>query len=121
MTTADLQTEPTSEAEALRDVYKRAQYLSDRMWKRWIVEYLPTINKRVKWFEGQRPLLVGDLVFLVDGNNRKNWRRGRVVAVLPGSDGGIRQAIVQTADKKEHLRGTVNIAVMEINDGKSGL
>ncbi|XP_058822939.1 uncharacterized protein LOC131684259 [Topomyia yanbarensis] len=120
VTSADLQVEPVSAAEALRNVYKRAQYLSDRMWERWITEYLPTINKRSKWFDDKRQLSVGDLVFLVDGKIRKNWRRGKIVEVFPGTDGTIRQVSVRTADEKLHRRGAVNIAVMEIVEGKSG-
>ncbi|XP_058824875.1 uncharacterized protein LOC131685286 [Topomyia yanbarensis] len=120
VTSADLQVEPVSAAEALRNVYKRAQYLSDRMWERWITEYLPTINKRSKWFDDKRQLNVGDLVFLVDGKIRKNWRRGKIVEVFPGTDGTIRQVSVRTADGKLHRRGAVNIAVMEIVEGKSG-
>ena len=71
VTGLDIQVNPTGSAEALRDIYKRSQYLCDRMWERWIIEYLPTINRRSKWFDDQRPLQIGDLVFLVEGKTRK--------------------------------------------------
>lgn len=38
----------TKPAEALRNMYKRSQFLADRMWERWSKEYLPTINQRTK-------------------------------------------------------------------------
>ncbi|XP_058826810.1 uncharacterized protein LOC131686833 [Topomyia yanbarensis] len=71
-------------AEALRDVYKRSQYLADRMWGRWSKEYLPTINRRTKWYDERKPLEAGDLVFVVDGKDRKNWSRGIVEEVVQG-------------------------------------
>ncbi|XP_058456954.1 uncharacterized protein LOC131434306 [Malaya genurostris] len=119
ITSADLQVDSVSAAEALRDTYKRAQFLSDRIWERWIIEYLPTINKRSKWLDEKQQLSVGDLVFLVNGNNRKCWKRGKIVEVYPGLDGIIRQASVRTADRKVYRREVVKIAVLEI-DGKSG-
>lgn len=105
-------------AEALRDVYKRSQYLADRMWQRWSREYLPSINRRTKWFEERRPLQVGDLVFLVDGAQRKNWVRGIVEEVVEAADGKIRQAKVRT-NKGVFRRAVANLAVLEI-PGKSG-
>ena len=76
VTDADLQVDGTVNfAAALRDVYKRSQYLANKMWERWSKEYLPSLNRRPKWFEDGKPLEAGDLV---NGNNRKNWVRGRV-------------------------------------------
>ncbi|XP_058828874.1 uncharacterized protein LOC131688562 [Topomyia yanbarensis] len=107
-------------ADALRNNYKRSQYLANRLWERWSKEYLPTLNHRPKWIEDRKPLQVGDLVFVVDGKNRKNWVRGRIQEVVRGADGRIRQADVRTADGKVHRRAVVNLAVLEIQDGKSG-
>lgn len=106
--------EPTDSAEALRSMYKRSQLLANNMWERWSKEYLPTINQRSKWFDDQQPLKEGDLVFVVDGKNRKSWRRGVVEAVVKGSDGRVRQADVRTADGKVQRRGVVNLAALEI-------
>lgn len=108
-----------SPAQALRDLYKRSQYLADRMWERWSKEYLPTINRRTKWFNDSRPLKIGDLVFVVDGKDRKQWTRGIVEEVVPGADGRIREAQVRTSSGI-HRRSVVNLAVMEIGEGNSG-
>lgn len=113
------QTRTTEFAEALRNVYKRSQYLADKMWERWYKEYLPTINQRTKWFDDTKPLQVGDLVFVVEGKNRKNWTRGVVEEVFAGKDGRIRQANVRTAGGV-YRRATANLAVLEIQDAKSG-
>ncbi|XP_053691297.1 uncharacterized protein LOC128739822 [Sabethes cyaneus] len=116
VTCADTNTEggPTELAEVLRNDYQRSQYLADKMWARWIKEYLPTINSRSKWFDDQKPLKEGDLVFVVDGKNRKSWKRGIVETVIKGSDGRVRQVDVRTADRKIQRRGVVNLAVLEV-------
>ncbi|XP_062712768.1 uncharacterized protein LOC134289942 [Aedes albopictus] len=112
---ADVKVEESSTpAEALRNLYKRSQFLADRMWERWSREYLPTINRRSKWFDDRQPLQEGDLVFVVDGKNRKCWRRGVIEAVIQGSDGRVRQVDVRTADGKVQRRGVVNLAALEV-------
>lgn len=68
----------------------------DQFWARWIREYLPTIALRSKWHQEQKPLKVGDLVIIVNEGVRNGWSRGRVVSVIQGNDGRIRQAMVQT-------------------------
>ncbi|XP_065072994.1 uncharacterized protein LOC135697298 [Ochlerotatus camptorhynchus] len=113
VTSADLVVQPVDIAEALRDTYKRSQYLANRMWERWCKEYLPTINRRTKWFEEQKPLQVNDLVFIVDGKTRKSWIRGIVEEILRGPDGRVRQAIVRTA-RGVYRRAVANLAVMEV-------
>ncbi|XP_055641202.1 uncharacterized protein LOC129778361 isoform X1 [Toxorhynchites rutilus septentrionalis] len=113
VTTADLIVQPLNAAQALRDTYKRSQYLANRMWERWSKEYLPTINRRTKWFEEQKPLQVNDLVFIVDGKTRKSWIRGIVEELHPGSDGRVRQALVRTA-RGVYRRPVANLAVLEV-------
>ncbi|XP_062711642.1 uncharacterized protein LOC134289598 [Aedes albopictus] len=110
---------PTSEAEALRDSHKRAQMLADRLWKRWLVEYLPHINRRTKWHEEQPTLEVGEIVYVADDDNRKCWVRAIVEEVKPGTDGRIRQALVRTT-KGTYRRPVAKLAVPEIRWRKSG-
>ncbi|XP_065074719.1 uncharacterized protein LOC135698602 [Ochlerotatus camptorhynchus] len=110
---------PTNEAEALRDSYKRSQMLADRIWKRWLAEYLPFINRRSKWHSEQNPLEVGEVVFVADDDNRKCWVRAVVEEVIQGADGRIRQAVVRTA-KGTYRRPVAKLAVPEIRVSKSG-
>lgn len=63
-------------AASLRDAYKRSQQLANQMWERWLKEYLPTINRRTKWFEEKKQLQVNDLVFLVDGKIERTGAEG---------------------------------------------
>lgn len=116
----DISGKQFAEAEALRDSYKRSQSLADLLWKRWICEYIPTLNQRSKWHQDTEPLVEGDVVYIVDDNNRKSWVRGIVTKVIKGSDGRIRQALVKTA-KGEFKRPVAKLAVLEIRERKAGV
>lgn len=101
-------------AEALRNLYKRSQYLADKMWQRWCKEYIPGLHRRTKWHEDGRELNVGDLVFVVDGDQRKKWIRAVIEEVIKGADGNVRQAIVRTT-RGVFRRAVANLAVTEIS------
>ena len=85
-----------------RDCYRRrwrhVQFLSDQFWRRWIQEYLPTLQLRQKWQEPQRNLTVGDIVLVRDEiTHRKEWPLARVVDTKVGADGQVRSATIKTA------------------------
>ena len=85
------------------DVYSRrrwrqVQHMSDIFWKRWLKEYLPTLQERAKWTKPRRCLVMGDLVLIADENvPRGKWPLGRVIVVFHGNDGYVRSARVQTS------------------------
>jgi len=82
----------------LRKQWREAQALADVFWKRWLQEYLPTLNKRQKWHQPGKQLKAGDLVFIADGDLiRGTWPKGRVTATFPGKDGQVRVVEVKTA------------------------
>ncbi|XP_058443569.1 uncharacterized protein LOC131425583 [Malaya genurostris] len=110
-------TMPTCSAEALRDCYKKSQKLADVLWQRWIKEYIPLVNHRTKWFEDKESIKVGELVFIIDGDNWRTWVRGIVEHVIRGQDGRIRQAMVRTS-KGVFRRPVSKLALLEIK-GKS--
>ncbi|XP_058816083.1 uncharacterized protein LOC131679388 [Topomyia yanbarensis] len=105
-------------AEALRDQYKRSQQLADVLWQRWVKEYIPTINRRTKWYEDSEPIAVGDLVYITDGSSRRCWTRGVVEQLIRGRDGRVRQAMVRT-NRRILRRAVTKLAVLELG-GKSG-
>ncbi|XP_062714155.1 uncharacterized protein LOC115260572 [Aedes albopictus] len=88
---------PTDEGKALRSSWNQVKHTLDNFWRRWVVEYLPTIIRRTKWFQDVRPITIGDLVLVVDENIRNRWLRGRVIVTVPGKDGVARRAEVQTS------------------------
>lgn len=89
--------QPVNAAIALRSNWGHVQQVLDRIWTRWIKEYLPTISRRTKWFKDTKPLEVGNLVIIVEDGIRKSWVRGKVLRTYPGKDGRVRAADVQTS------------------------
>lgn len=68
-------------------------------WKRWHIEYLHTLQSRNKWSRETPPIHIGTVVLIMDENAPPlKWLLGRVTQVLPGKDGVIRVAQVQTAN-----------------------
>ncbi|XP_045769764.1 uncharacterized protein LOC123870481 [Maniola jurtina] len=78
--------------------FQLLQQLSQRIWHRWHLEYLHTLQQRLKWTDPAVPPKVGDLVLLKEDNAPPlQWRRGRIVALYPGKDGVVRLADVRVA------------------------
>ena len=50
--------------DGLRASYRLSQAYVEEFWRRFIAEYVPTLNKREKWLTPQRNLKIGDLVLL---------------------------------------------------------
>ena len=75
----------------------QVQYMSDILWKRWLKEYLPTLQLRQKWCNPCHCFAVNDLVLVMDGNvHCSKWPLACVVQVHHGTDGYIRSAEVHT-------------------------
>lgn len=73
--------------------------LKQNFWKRWSVEYLTRLQNRPKWFDSKRNLEVNTMVLLREDNMPPlKWRLGRVIKVMPGSDGRVRVVEVRTKD-----------------------
>lgn len=105
----------TNDRNALLNNYKKAQYLSNQFWKRWLHEYLPTLTRRCKWFETVKNVEVDDIVLIVDENLPRNtWPMGRVVSVRTGKDGNARSVTVKTHKGTIMDRPVVKIAVLDV-------
>lgn len=77
--------------------WKQIQYLTNVFWKRWLSEYLPTLQERQKWVKPSRNFTTGDLVLVVDEKvHRGQWPLGRIVKVHTGRDGFVRSAEIAT-------------------------
>ena len=80
-----------------RKQWRRAQFLVDCFWKRWIKEYVPTLQRRQKWVREKGSLKVNDLVLIVDEKSpRGKWLLGRILKIFPGDDQRVRVAEVKT-------------------------
>lgn len=99
------------------DLYKRrwrcVQHLADEFWYRWLREYLPLLQTRVKWTDSHKNVQVGDLVLIKDEKTPRGvWPIGLVREVFSGSDGLIRSAKVKTK-ATELVRPIVKIVILE--------
>ena len=76
--------------------WRQAQLLANHYWKRWLREYIPSLQERQKWHKTQRNLQTGELVLIADDNvPRHQWPIGQVTNVFPGYDGLVRSVEVR--------------------------
>ncbi|XP_062541971.1 uncharacterized protein LOC134209969 [Armigeres subalbatus] len=99
--------------ESLRTNWRLATNLVNQFWSRWIQEYLPIIASRTKWYEEAKEPKVGDLAVIVDASVRNGWLRGRIISVIKGRDGRIRQVLVKTSGGVLR-RPVTKVAVLDI-------
>ena len=48
--------------------WRQIQHLADIFWRRWIKEYLPTLQERQRWNRPRRNFVIGDIVLVSDVN-----------------------------------------------------
>ena len=69
--------------------------------RRWVREYLPTLQRRQKWQRSTCDLRVGDVVLLAHEKvSRGQWPLGVVEDVKTGRDGHVCSCVVKTKDSK---------------------
>ena len=60
-------------------------------WKRYLREYIPQLQKRMKWTRERKSVKEGDLVLVIDENSpRKQWPMALIVETREGRDGLVR-------------------------------
>lgn len=78
--------------------WRQVQYLADIFWRRWVKEYLPSLQERQKWNRPRRNFAVDDIVLVADLScPRSCWPLGRILDVHRNTqDGYVRRVTVQT-------------------------
>ena len=78
--------------------WRQVQYLADLFWRRWLREYLPSLQQRQKWSKLQRNVEVDDIVLVLDEKTpRSSWPLGRVLEVHANkNDVLVRSAKIKT-------------------------
>ncbi|XP_070855101.1 uncharacterized protein [Drosophila suzukii] len=103
-----------------RKQWRIARMLRDRFWRRWVLEYLPTLVRREKWCRRTEPIRQGDMVFVCDpALPRREWRKGIVEEVYSGADGVVRRATVRVNDNglsRIMLRPVSKLAVLDLSE-----
>ena len=97
-----------------RNRWRFVQDLINKCWRRWMKEYLSTLNTRNKWVDQKRNVAPGDVVLLVDTSNPKgHWPLGRIQEVFPGPDGQVRVVRVRSAGK-DYVRPITKLCPLEL-------
>ena len=81
--------------------WRQAQLQANTFWKRWLGEYLPSLQQRQKWQKPRRNVKVNDLVLMVDKRcSRGQWPMAVVEEVFADKDGIVRQVMVRAKGGK---------------------
>lgn len=87
-----------------------------RVWKRWSLEYLHTLQQRRKWQTTRDNIRVGDMVLVMEDNlPPAKWSMGRVSEAHPGDDGRVRVVTIRTKGTV-FKRSVVKIAKLPLDD-----
>ncbi|XP_075170134.1 uncharacterized protein LOC142242443 [Haematobia irritans] len=71
--------------------------LKQRFWKKWSHEYINELQVRNKWTASVSNIAIGSLVLVHEDNiPPQKWLMGRIINAVPGRDGRIRVADVNT-------------------------
>ena len=78
--------------------WRQVQYLSDVFWRRWLKEYLPSLQERQRWGRSTSNFQVGDVMLVVDKKSpRSSWPLGLIIDVKPNwGDGLVRMVTLRT-------------------------
>ena len=101
-------------SDVYRCSWRKTQFLADEFWRRWMMEYLPFLQPRQKWFATSPNLKPGDLVLVMnDQTKRGTWSKAVIEEVFPDKAGLVRWVKVRTADAKTFLRDIQKICLLE--------
>ncbi|XP_070137030.1 uncharacterized protein [Drosophila bipectinata] len=106
---------------ATRKQWRVARMLRNRFWKRWVLEYLPTLTRREKWCRREKPIQRGDIVFVCDpAVPRRDCRKGVVEEAFAGTDGEVRRARVGIMDGDRTrwiMRPASKLKALDLSEG----
>ena len=78
--------------------WKQVHHLTDIFWRRWVKDYIPSLQIREKWQRPHASVAVDDVVLIVDSPMpRGRWPIGVVTDVNRSKDGLVRSCKVRTA------------------------
>ena len=79
--------------------WRQVQCLADVFWRRWLKEYLPSLQRREKWNQERKNIEVNDIVLVLQDNTpRSSWPLARIIEVYRNrSDGCARSVKIKTS------------------------
>ena len=97
--------------------WRQVQYLADVFWRRWVREYLPSLQERQKWNKKQRNFAVDDIVLVLDDKKPRNsWPLGRILEVYANSRDGLVRSVRLKTSTSELVRPINKIVLLEAAD-----
>lgn len=85
----------------MKRIWAEAQSMKEHFWKRWVEEYLPTLQPRKKWRKENEGYKIGQLVIIRDENlPPAQWLLGRIIELIKGKDGLVRSVELKTESGK---------------------
>ena len=95
----------------------RQKYLKNlqQSWtRRWVQEYLPTLQPRPKWLKPSENLTPGSLVLLKKENQKRHlWPLAKIEEVHVGRDGNVRSATLRDDKNNRFKRPIQNLVLLE--------
>ena len=102
---------------SLRRSYDELRPVVEAVWRRWMKEYIPMLQRRSKWLVRMRPLSVGDVVLMVDEiQPREKWNLAVVVDFDRSEDGETRRYKLRTSNGQTFERDIRKLVVLERGD-----
>ncbi|XP_078357279.1 uncharacterized protein LOC144642164 [Oculina patagonica] len=94
--------------------WRQVQYLADVFWKRWVREYLPSLQQRQKWHKQQRNFAVDDVVLVLeDSKPRNSWPLARIQEVFTNRRDGLVRSVKLKTSTSELVRPIDKIVLLE--------
>lgn len=96
--------------------YKQMCEAVRRFWKRFVLEYIPSLHGSRIWLNTQKNLAKGDRVLLLEPEGPGGeYPVGKVTEVFKGRDGLVRKAAVEMAeDGKEKIRHVRKLRLLRL-------
>ena len=94
--------------------WRQVQYLADVFWRRWVREYLPSLQQRQKWNDQHQNIGLDDVVLMLDENKpRSLWPLGRVIEVYRNQHDGLVRSVKLKTASTELVRPITKIVLLE--------
>lgn len=94
--------------------WRQVQYLADVFWRRWIREYLPSLQERQKWNTKRRNVEVNDVVLVLDEKTpRSAWPLGLILEVHANRRDGLVRSVKLKTNTSVLVRPINKIVLLE--------
>ena len=111
-TFSDIAAAPEQKEFGIQRSWFHVQAVLDRFWNRACKEMVPHMQPLNKWMRPKAELAVGDIVLVIDGQDRARWPLGRIINTAKSSDGIVRTVKIRMGDKRELTRAAQSVLLL---------